>query len=62
MGSNISEIGVGVGLLLCYNKSTGRGARAPTLLEQMVCAGRKKLTTATFPAAAKIIFLGMVST
>ena len=43
MGSNINEVGVGVGLLLCYNKSTGRGERAPALLEQMVWSGREKL-------------------
>ena len=43
MGSDINAPGVSVGLLACYNKSTGRGARAPTLLEQMVWSVREKL-------------------
>ena len=38
--SNINVAGVGVGLLVSYNKSTGRGERARTLLEQMVWSGR----------------------
>ena len=48
MGSDINAPEVSVGLLLCYNKSTGRGERAPTPLEPMVWSGRKKHVTATF--------------
>ena len=43
MGSDINDVGVGVGLLACYNKSIGRAQRAPTLLEPMVWSGHEIL-------------------
>ena len=49
MGSDINAPGVGVGLLLCYNKSTGRGQRARTLSEQMVWSGRDLRMIYVFP-------------
>ena len=55
--SNINVTGVGVGLLVSYNKSTGRGERARTLLEQMVWSGRNLHVFQQNRAAQKTRFL-----